>query len=86
MLFRSGDLPARYRAVAVKAWNGVKSRIDVDADGTAHIRGTVVGPWLTTELIDTVDGTSSGQVVLLPRPPWGTSEQNFTVWMPEYPH
>ena len=40
---RLGELPARYRAVAVKAWNGVKSRIDVDADGTAHIHGTVVG-------------------------------------------
>ena len=40
---RLGYLPARDRAVAVKAWNGVKSRVDVDADGIAHIHGTVVG-------------------------------------------
>jgi hypothetical protein len=50
------------------------------------IRGTVTGPWLTTELIDTLDGTSHGQWVLFPRPPWGNSDQNFTVWMPESPH
>jgi unsaturated rhamnogalacturonyl hydrolase len=40
---RLGELPARYRAVATRAWNGVKTRIDVDGSGTAHIRGTVVG-------------------------------------------
>jgi hypothetical protein len=50
------------------------------------IRGTVTGPWLTTELIDTLDGTAHGQWVLFPRPPWGNSDQNFTVWMPESPH
>ena len=50
------------------------------------IRGTVTGPWLTTELIDTLDGTSHGQWVLFPRPPWGNSDQNFTVWKPESPH
>jgi unsaturated rhamnogalacturonyl hydrolase len=40
---RLGELPARYRAVAIRAWNGVKTRIDVDGSGTAHIHGTVVG-------------------------------------------
>jgi hypothetical protein len=50
------------------------------------IRGTVTGPWLTSELIDTLDGTSHGQSELFPRPPWGNSDQNFTVWRPESPH
>ena len=40
---RLGELPAHYRAVATKAWKGVKSRIDIGADGIAHIHGTVVG-------------------------------------------
>ena len=40
---RLGELPAHYRAVATRAWNGVKTRVDVDGSGTAHIHGTVVG-------------------------------------------
>ncbi len=40
---RLGDLPARYLAVATKAWTGVKTRVDVDGSGLAHIHGTVVG-------------------------------------------
>ena len=61
-----------FKSVRVTSYNG--------------IRGTVTGPWLTTELIDTLDGTSHGQWVLFPRPPWGNSDQNFTVWKPESPH
>jgi len=40
---RLGYLPSRYRAVADKAWRGVKSRVEVSADGTVAIHGTVVG-------------------------------------------
>ena len=40
---RLGVLPSRYRAVADKAWRGVKSRVDVAADGSVTIHGTVVG-------------------------------------------
>jgi unsaturated rhamnogalacturonyl hydrolase len=40
---RLGYLPPRYRAVAERAWRGVKSRVEVAADGTVAIRGTVVG-------------------------------------------
>jgi hypothetical protein len=67
---------------AVRLWSFKSVRV-TSYSGT---RGTVTGPWLTTELIDTLDGTSHGQWVLFPRPPWGNSDQNFTVWMPESPH
>jgi hypothetical protein len=67
---------------AVRLWSFRSVRVT----SYSGIRGTVTGPWLTTELIDTLDGTSSGQWVLFPRPPWGNSDQNFTVWMPEFPH
>ena len=67
---------------AVRLWSFKSVRVT----SYSGIRGTVTGPWLTTELIDTLDGTSHGQWVLFPRPPWGTSDQNFTVWMPESPH
>jgi hypothetical protein len=67
---------------AVRLWSFRSVRVT----SYSGIRGTVIGPWPTTELIDTVDGTSSGQTVLISRPPWGTSDQNFTIWMPEYPH
>jgi unsaturated rhamnogalacturonyl hydrolase len=40
---RLGYLPSRYRTVADKAWRGVKSRIEISADGTVAIHGTVVG-------------------------------------------
>jgi unsaturated rhamnogalacturonyl hydrolase len=40
---RLGFLPTRYRAVARKAWQGVKTRVEVAADGTVAIHGTVVG-------------------------------------------
>jgi len=40
---RLGYLPQDYLAVAVKAWAGVKSTIDVPGDGTVNIHGTVVG-------------------------------------------
>jgi len=40
---RLGILPRHYREVAKKAWLGVKSRVDVAADGTVDIHGTVVG-------------------------------------------
>lgn len=67
---------------AVRLWSFKSVRVT----SYSGIRGTVTGPWLTTELIDTLDGTSHGQWVLFPRPPWGSSNQNFTVWMPESPH
>jgi len=67
---------------AVRLWSFRSVRVT----SYSGIRGTVVGPWPTTELIDTLDGTSSSQWVLFPRPPWGDSDQNFTVWMPEFPH
>lgn len=58
----------------------------VQVTSYSGIRGTVTGPWLTSELIDTLDGTSGGQWELFPRAPWGNSDQNFTVWRPESPH
>ena len=67
---------------AVRLWSFKSVRVT----SYSGIRGTVTGPWLTTELIDTLDGTSHGQWVLFPRPPWGNSDQNFTVWKPESPH
>jgi hypothetical protein len=67
---------------AVRLWSFRSVRMT----SYSGIRGTVTGPWLTTELIDTLDGTSHSQWVLFPRPPWGNSDQNFTVWMPEFPH
>jgi hypothetical protein len=67
---------------AVRLWSFRSVRVT----SYSGIRGTVTGPWLTTELIDSEDGTSSSQWVLFPRPPWGSSDQNFTIWMPEFPH
>jgi hypothetical protein len=67
---------------AVRLWSFRSVRVT----SYSGIRGTVTGPWLTTELIDSLDGTASSQWVLFPRPPWGDSGQNFTIWMPEYPH
>jgi hypothetical protein len=67
---------------AVRLWSFRSVRVT----SYSGIRGTVLGPWVTTELIDSLDGTSSSQWVLFPRPPWGNSDQNFTIWMPEYPH
>jgi hypothetical protein len=67
---------------AVRLWSFKSVRVT----SYSGIRGTVTGPWLSTELIDTLDGTSSSQWVLFPRPPWGDSDQNFTIWMPEFPH
>ena len=40
---RLGLLPEHYGAVARKGWKGVKSRVDIGADGSVNIRGTVVG-------------------------------------------
>ena len=40
---RLGCLPRRYLVVARKAWDGVKTRIDIAADGAVDIRGTVAG-------------------------------------------
>ena len=67
---------------AVRLWSFRSVRVT----SYSGIRGTVTGPWLTTEIIDSEDGTSSSQWVLFPRPPWGSSDQNFTIWMPEFPH
>jgi hypothetical protein len=67
---------------AVRLWSFRSVRVT----SYSGVRGTVTGPWLTTELIDTLDGTSSSQWVLFPRPPWGDNDQNFTIWIPEFPH
>lgn len=40
---RLGLLPADHLAVAKKGWSGVKSRVDVAADGSVTVHGTVVG-------------------------------------------
>jgi unsaturated rhamnogalacturonyl hydrolase len=40
---RLGVLPAEYREVARRAWRGVESRVDIAADGSVVIHGTVVG-------------------------------------------
>jgi unsaturated rhamnogalacturonyl hydrolase len=40
---RLGYIREHFRAVAIRGWRGVKSRVDVSDDGTVSIHGTVVG-------------------------------------------
>jgi hypothetical protein len=49
------------------------------------VRGSIIGQWSTSELIDTVDGTSGSNVVLFATNPSHHS-QNFGIWLSEFPH
>jgi hypothetical protein len=49
------------------------------------VRGSVIGQWSTSELIDTVDGTSGSNVVMFAKNPWHHG-QNFGIWLSEFPH
>jgi unsaturated rhamnogalacturonyl hydrolase len=40
---RSGYVPGVYYQVAEKGWQGIKSRVVFDADGTFKVQGTVGG-------------------------------------------
>ena len=44
------------------------------------VRGTLLGPWTTSEIVDTTTGTAAGALVASPRPLWNNG-QNFTVWL-----
>ena len=48
------------------------------------VRGTILGPWQTDELIKTTDGTSTGTVVASPSRLWNGG-QNFGVWLHALP-
>jgi hypothetical protein len=44
------------------------------------VRGTLLGPWVTSEVVDTLTGTASGAVVIDSPVLWN-SGQNFGVWL-----
>jgi hypothetical protein len=44
------------------------------------VHGTITGPWTTSEVIDTTNGTSSGQVVLSPSFLFGHNA-DFGAWL-----
>ena len=44
------------------------------------VRGTLLGPWTTSEVVNTTSGTVAGALVTSPRPLWNNG-QNFTVWL-----
>jgi hypothetical protein len=66
---------------SIKLWSVKAVRIT----SYSGVRGTVIGPWSTSELMESLDGTSGSNVVLSPRPLWGNN-QNFTIWLMEWPH
>jgi hypothetical protein len=68
--------PASVRLWSVKA---------VHITSYSGVRGSVIGRWSTSELIDTLDGTSGSNVVLIATTPWHHS-QNFGIWLAEFPH
>jgi hypothetical protein len=43
-------------------------------------RGSILGPWATSQMIDTTDGTAAGTVVMSPSA-LSNAGQNFTVWL-----
>jgi hypothetical protein len=43
-------------------------------------KGTILGPWATTEIIDTIDASSSGAVVMSPSV-LSSGGQNFGIWL-----
>jgi hypothetical protein len=63
-------------ASATKLWafSGTK------ATTYSGVRGTLLGPWATSEIVDTTTGTAAGALVTSPRPLWNNG-QNFTVWL-----
>jgi hypothetical protein len=44
------------------------------------VHGTLLGPWVTSEVVDTLTGTSSGAIVTDAPVLWNTG-QNFSVWL-----
>lgn len=44
------------------------------------VRGTLTGPWTTTEIVDTTTGTASGALVISPNVLWNNG-QNLGVWL-----
>jgi hypothetical protein len=43
-------------------------------------RGSTIGPWNTAKLIDTIDGTATGAIVMFPYNTWNHGH-NFSVWL-----
>lgn len=66
---------------SVRLWSVKAVHITTDSG----VRGSVLGRWSTSKLIDTVDGTSGSNVVLYATNPWHNS-QNFGIWLSEFPH
>jgi len=53
---------------------------DTAVTTTTGVHGTVTGPWTTTEVIDTINGQASGQVVMSPSFLFNNNA-NFGVWI-----
>jgi hypothetical protein len=53
---------------------------DTAVTTTTGVHGTVTGPWTTSMLIDTINGTPSGQVVMSPSFLFNNNA-NFGVWI-----
>jgi hypothetical protein len=43
-------------------------------------KGTILGPWATHEIVDTIDASASGAVVMSPSVPVNGG-QNFGIWL-----
>jgi hypothetical protein len=43
-------------------------------------RGSILGPWATSQMIDTTDGMAAGAVVMSPSA-LSNAGQDFTVWL-----
>jgi hypothetical protein len=76
----------------VGLWSGAKPPTSPPADtrtwkvaGT-HLttytgtHGTVTGPWQTSQMIATTDGTANGAVVMSPSGLWN-QDRNFGIWL-----
>jgi hypothetical protein len=60
----------------VRLWEFTGTRVTTYG-GT---RGSIIGPWATSQTIDTTDGTAAGAVVMSPSA-LSNIGQNFTVWL-----
>jgi hypothetical protein len=56
---------------------------DIAVTTTTGVHGTMTGPWTSSMVIDTINGTPSGQIVMSPSFLF-TNNANFGVWMRDF--
>ena len=71
--------PSSPPAGNIRLWDFTNSAVTT----YTGVHGSMTGPWATSEIIDTTNGGSSGQVVMSPSFLWNNG-QNFGAWLRSY--